>query len=241
MKTTAKYNGLKMNDWIDERRDPYKSTVAAAKVLKSLYDKFGTWEMALAAYNYGENGVRKRIKRWKTNDYWELYLPRETENFVPKIMATIFVMREPELFGFKKNGFSEELPWKEFDVSDCVDLRNIAKWCDVDTKDIQMLNPELKQMCTPPGQEYTLRIPVESYDKFVNKFSGLSDEDRFLSKQEIDRRVRRVIYYKVRRGDSIWKIARKFKVSMRKLKKWNKLTKNTIYPNQKLKIYKHGI
>jgi membrane-bound lytic murein transglycosylase D len=241
MEKTGKLNGLKKSYWIDERRDPYKSTYAAAKELKKLYAKFGTWELALAAYNYGANGVRRRIKKWKTNDYWELYLPRETENFVPKIMAAIFILREPEIFGFKKAIDENKYTWKEFEVKDSVDLRDIAKWSGTDIKEIQLLNSELTQMCTPPKKKYTLRIPEKAYEKLTNKFNTLDHETRYLSKKEIDKRVRRVVYYRVKKGDSLWKICRKFKVSMRKLKKWNKLTSNRIYPRQKLKIYRHGI
>ncbi len=241
MPGTAKLNGLRINDWIDERRDPYKSTVSAAKVLKELYENFGTWELALAAYNYGSNGVKRRIKKWGTDDYWELYLPRETENFVPKIMATIFILKEPELFGFKSTESSDTYKCREFKVKDSVDLRDVARWSGAHIKEIQLLNPELKQMCTLPGKDYNIRIPEKAYEEFVSRFNAVSDKEKYLSKKEIDRRIRRVVYYRVRRGDSIWKIARKFNVSVRKIKKWNRLTKNIIYPKQKLKIYRHGI
>jgi len=240
MEATAKLNGLKIDDWIDERRDPYKSTVAAVKELNTLYSKFGTWELALAAYNYGAVGVKKRIKKWGTNDYWELYLPRETENFVPKIMAAIFILREPELFGFKPIN-DEAYKWKEFTVRDSVDLRDITKWSNVDIKEIQILNPELTQMCTPPNMEYNIKIPEDYYETLVSNFDDISDDEKYLTKKELDRRIRRVIYYKVKKGDSIWRISRKFKVSMRNIKRWNKLVSDRIYPRQTLKIYRHGI
>ncbi|MFC2060900.1 transglycosylase SLT domain-containing protein [Elusimicrobiota bacterium] len=240
MPTTGKLNGLEVDYWKDERRDPYKATVAAAKELKGLYKEFGSWELALAAYNYGANGVRRRVRKWGTNDYWELYLPKETENFVPKIMATIFIMNEPELFGFQPQ---EEIDrqWEEFEVKDSVDLRKLAEWCEVDVRDIQLLNPELKQMCTPPGKKYCVKIPVESYIKFISKFKSLEENDKYLSAKEIDRRKRRLVYYRVRRGDSIWKISKKFNVSMTKLKQWNNLTSNVIHPRQTLRIYRYGI
>lgn len=237
MKVTAKLNGLKINEWLDERRDPNKATEAAVRELKNLYSEFGTWELALAAYNYGANGVRKRIKKWNTNDYWELYLPRETENFVPKIMAVIFIMREPGLFGFKPfySGDEEHL-WKEYEVGDSVDLRDVAKWSGVDIKEIQFLNPELMQMCTPPGKKYNIRIPVNAYERFVTKFNEFDNKEKYLTKQELDRRIRKVVYYRVRRGDSLWGIAKKFRVSVRSIRKWNNLASNRIYPKQRLKI-----
>lgn len=241
MKKTAKLNGLKIDFWIDERRDTDKATAAAARVLKDLYREFGTWEIALAAYNYGAYGVRRRIKKWGTDDYWELYLPRETENFVPKIMATMFILREPDLFGFKSfynNG--DEYRWKNFEVTNSVDLRDVAKYSGVDMKEIQVLNPELMQMCTPPGKTYNIRIPEESYERFASKFKALNESEKYLSKKEIDRRIRKVVYYRVRRGDSIWKISKKFRVSMHKIKKWNNLRTDLIRPRQKLKIYRYG-
>jgi len=240
MEATAKYNGLKINYWYDERMDPYKATKAAAHMLQELYDEFGTWELALAGYNYGPNGVRRRVRKWGTDDYWALYLPRETEDFVPKIMAAIFIIREPELFGFEPF-YRDDYQWKEFEVSDCVDLRHVAEWSRVNIREIQMLNPELKRMCTPPGETYKIRIPSEAYDRFEQKFLSLKESEKYLSQAEINKRIRRVVYYRVRNGDSLWKIARKFNVSTYKIKKWNNLSSNVIYPRQTLKIYRHGI
>ncbi len=240
MKTTAKLQGLKIDEWIDERRDPEKATVAAAKLLKELYNEFGTWELALAGYNYGPQGVKRRIRKWDTSDYWELYLPRETENFVPKIMAAIFIMREPEIFGFKEIDIEEIHTRKEFEVTDSVDLRDIAKWTGVDIKKIQILNPELKNMCTPPGKKYYLKVPEDSYEALAVKFNSIGNDEKYLSKKELDRRVRRLIYYRVRRGDNLWGIAKKFKVTPKQIRRWNNLSSNIIYPKQKLKISRRG-
>ncbi|MGM0440838.1 MAG: transglycosylase SLT domain-containing protein [Elusimicrobiota bacterium] len=236
IESTAKKQGLKINYWIDERRDPYKATKAAAKYLKALYEQLGSWEMALAGYNYGASGVRRRIKRWGTDDYWELFLPRETENFVPKIMSAMFIIKEPELFGmesFYEKGYN----WKEYTVEDSIDLRNVADLCGGDIQEIQLLNAELKQMCTPPGKEYKIKIPAENYEQFIANFS----EENYLTAQQISRRKRRVVYYKVRRGDSLWTISRKFNVSMNAIKKWNNLASTKIYPRDTLKIHRHGL
>ncbi len=236
MEATAREKGLKINYWIDERRDPYKSTRAAARFLKDLYQQFGNWEMALAGYNYGPNGVRRRINKWQTDDYWELFLPRETENFVPRIMAVMFILKEPELFGMeplKEKTYS----WREFKVKNSVDLRDIAELCDLEVQKIQLLNPEIKQMCTPPDTEYNIRIPAEKYEKLSSVFS----KDMYLTKQEINRRTRRVVYYEVKRGDSLWSISQKFNVSANQIKKWNNMVSNTIHPRDSLKIHRHGL
>ncbi|MDA3793395.1 MAG: transglycosylase SLT domain-containing protein, partial [Elusimicrobia bacterium] len=237
MESTGKMEGLKIDHWKDERRDPYKATYAASAFLKNLYNRFGSWEMALAAYNYGPGGVSRRIRKWGTYDYWELYLPRETENFVPKIMAAIFIIKEPELFGMK---YPDNAPyrWKEYTVNNSVDLRDVAGWSETPVREIQLLNPELKQMCTPPGKEYVLRIPAGKYERFVKTFTALEDEDLYLTKKEIDQRIRRVVYYRVRRGDSLWKISRKYDVTMYNIKKWNNLSSDKIFPRQKLKVWR---
>ncbi|MFH1414604.1 MAG: LysM peptidoglycan-binding domain-containing protein [Elusimicrobiota bacterium] len=240
MKTTAQLNGLKIDDWVDERRDPIKATMAACKLLKELYNRFGTWELALAAYNYGPQGVSRRIKKWETNDYWEMYLPRETENFVPKIMAVIFIMREPGLFGFKKPLETGERIWTEYTVKDAVDLRKIAEWCGADIENIQHLNPELTQMCTPPEKDYIVRIPSKSFDKFTQNFDTCSDEEKYLSKKELNRRARRTVFYRVQIGDNLWNIARKFRVTTSQIRRWNNLSSDIIYPRQKLMISPAG-
>ncbi|MEA3506778.1 MAG: transglycosylase SLT domain-containing protein [Elusimicrobiota bacterium] len=239
MEGTGKEYGLKIDYWKDERRDPFKATRSAASMLKGLRERFGSWEMALAAYNYGSNGVAGRIRRWETDDYWELYLPRETEDFVPKVMAAIFILKEPELFGMDLPDTASHR-WKEHTVPAAVDLRDVAEWAGVSVKDIQMLNPELKQMCTPPGEEYILRIPENSYENFIKTYAALEESDLYLTGAEIDKRIRRVIYYRVRPGDNLWKISRRYSVSMRDIKKWNNLSSDRIYPRQKLKIYRRG-
>ncbi len=238
--STGKSVGLNIDYWKDERRDPYKATHAAARLLRDLYNRFGSWEMALAAYNYGPNGVGRKIKKWRTSDYWELYLPRETEDFVPKIMAAIFIIKEPELFGMKTTD-TEPIRLKEYTVKDSVDLRDAAGWAQMSIGELQLLNPELKQLCTPPGKEYGLKLPEEHYEAFVKTFISLDKEDLYLTKTEIDKRIRRVVYYRVRPGDNIWKISRKYGVSMRNIKKWNNLVGDKIFPRQKLKIYRHGL
>jgi len=237
MEATGREMGLRIDDWVDERRDPCKSTVMALRMLNDLYTRFGSWELAFAAYNYGPTAVSRRIRRFETEDYWELFLPRETEEFVPKIMAAIFIIREPELFGFEPF-FTRPRRWKEYTVEDAVDLRAAAEWAGVNVSRIQGLNPELTQMCTPPGERYSLRLPEENFQEFVNNFEAA--EEKFLTRQEINRRVRRVVYHRVSSGDSLWSISRRYNVSINNLRRWNNLRSDTIYPRQRLKIYTHG-
>lgn len=235
MKRTAKANGLKINYWYDERRDPEKSAQAAARKLKDLYERFASWELALAAYNCGRYRVERTIKRTGIRDYWALPLPRETENYVPKIMAVLFIVKEPEVFGFASS-WEEKVPWEEVVVKGCVDLRLVAQCARCSLKEIQELNPELRQLCTPPDkEEYILKLPANKKEIFLENFTSLPEKEKYLSKKEIARK--KVIVYKVKRGDTLSKIAKQFRVSLGKVKKWNNLRSDRIYPKQRIKIY----
>ena len=239
IKHTGKANGLEINYWYDERRDPEKSARAAARKLTNLYERFGSWELALAAYNCGEYRVKRAIKKAGTQDYWRLSLPRETEDYVPKIMAILFIVKEPEVFGFALN-FEEQLPWAEVTINGCMDLRVAARCAECSLKEIQELNSELKQLCTPPDKEkYMLKLPPDKKGIFLKNLVLLPEEKRYLSKKEIEKI--KVITYKVKRGDNLWNISRKFRVSVRQVKKWNNLKSNRIYPNQRIKIYPYRI
>lgn len=237
MEATGRQMGLQIDDWVDERRDPYKSTNAALKMLAQLRERFGSWELALAAYNYGPAAVSRRVRQWGTDDYWELFLPRETEEFVPKIMAAIFIIREPELFGFEPL-LSTPFNYREFRVTDAIDLRQTAEWSGTDINEIQALNPELTQICTPPGREYTIRIPETGYNNFTEIYAD--NRERYLTDTEIDRRVRRIIYHSVRSGDTLWSISRRYNVSVNNLRSWNNLRSDVIQPRQQLRIYRRG-
>jgi membrane-bound lytic murein transglycosylase D len=235
IKHTGKANGLEINYWYDERRDPEKSARAAAKTLKNLYERFGSWELALAAYNCGRYRVEKAIKRAGTRDYWSLSLPRETENYVPKIMAILFIIKEPEVFGFTLNP-EEQFPWAEVTINGCMDLRVAARCAECSLKEMQELNSELRQLCTPPDkEEYMLKLPPDKKGVFLKNFVLLPEEKRYLSKKEIEKR--KVIVYTVKKGDTLGRIASRQRVSVWQLKKWNNLKSDRIYPRQRIKIY----
>ncbi|MCG2675911.1 transglycosylase SLT domain-containing protein [bacterium] len=232
---TGKANGLEIDYWYDERRDPEKATQAAARKFKDLYERFGSWELALAAYNCGEYRVEKVIAKAETRDYWALSLPRETEDYVPKIMAILFIIKEPEIFGFVSN-FEEGIFWEEVEVKGCVDLRLVAQCAQCSLKEVQEFNPELQQLCTPPDkEEYILKLPPGKKEIFLENFASLPEEERYLSKKEIEKK--KVIVYTVKKGDTLGRIASHQRVSVWQLKKWNNLKSDRIYPNQRIKIY----
>ena len=159
---TGKRYGLQQDWWVDERSDPEKATRAAAAYLKELYGMFGDWNLAMAAYNAGENTILRGIDRYKTRDYWELRktraLRRETRNYVPLIQAAVLIAKAPEKYGFEVT--PEPAPdFERVPVEGAVDLRVIAECVQIPVEDIQGLNPELRRLATPANRTFDVRLP----------------------------------------------------------------------------------
>ncbi|MBP9674793.1 MAG: transglycosylase SLT domain-containing protein [Bacteriovoracaceae bacterium] len=171
---TGRQFGLKMNWYMDERRDPIKATLAASQYLKELYEMFGSWELAAAGYNAGEGKVGKAIRRYGSDDFWTLtkkgpYLKPETKNYVPKIMALAILGKNLSSFGFQDIDFHEPLDFDEVEVPANTDLIALAEKAEIDFEEIQRLNPELLRWNTPPEIEaYHLRLPVGAKDVLEN-------------------------------------------------------------------------
>ncbi|MBK26506.1 MAG: lytic transglycosylase [Halobacteriovorax sp.] len=165
MPFTGKRFGLKIDWYIDERRDPIKATIASSKYLRKLFEDFGSWELAAAGYNAGEGKIGRAIRRYRTENFWKIskgrYLKPETKNYVPKIMALAIIGKNLKSFGFEDIDFSEPLDFEEIELPANTDLMKVAKAIEVDFEEIQRLNPELLRWHTPPNVEkYRLRIPV---------------------------------------------------------------------------------
>jgi len=165
MPYTGKYYGLKIDWYVDERRDPIKATIAAAKYLSKLYRDFGSWELAAAGYNAGEGKVSRAIKRYKTENFWSIrkgrYLKPETKNYVPKIMALAIIGKNLKNFGFEDIDWHEPLDFEEIDVTGGQDLDKISDALGVHSDEIHRLNPEIRRWFTPPNlATYKLRVPV---------------------------------------------------------------------------------
>lgn len=165
MPFTGRRYGLKIDWFVDERRDPIKATIAAAKYLGDLYQMFGSWELAAAGYNAGEGKVGRAIKKYKTEDFWNLtkgrYLKPETKNYVPKIMALAIIGKNLEAFGLNEINFHEPLDFEEIDVKPNSDIYDISAVLGVEVDEIQRLNPELSRWQTPLNvKNYKIRIPV---------------------------------------------------------------------------------
>lgn len=162
MEITAKSYGLKIDEWIDERRDFIKSTYAAAKYLKALYNIFGDWRIAIASYNLGAGKLKRILEAKNFVDYWQIInsdnIPVETSVYLPQWMAITLIAKEPEKYGFSvvKN---EILDYEEMKVNGGVDLRVFSVAGEIDYNLLLLLNAELRRRITPPGTVYTLKIP----------------------------------------------------------------------------------
>ena len=201
--STARRYGLEINWWKDERRDPVKSTEAAAEYLKNLYSMFGSWNLAMAAYNAGEGKILKAMRRTKADDYWDLretrHIRTETKDYVPKFIAARLIASNPEDFGFENVDYKEPLRYDKVELESPVDLSVAAECAGTTLEEIRRLNPELRRWCTPPNvSHYDLRIPEGTKDAFLKKLSSLPEKDRFTMRS-----------YRIRRGDTLWRIAKR--------------------------------
>lgn len=217
METTARKLGLAINYWIDERRDPEKSTRAALKFLKDLHAWFNDWHLALAAYNRGQGGIGRDLKFSKAVDFNQLVerkaLPRETENFVPKFMACVIIGENYQDYGFSLN-FEEPLSYDEVVLDKVIDLEVIAKCVGTTEAKIKKLNPALRVWCTPKSYpNFKLKLPPGTEEKFFTNIAKVKDLTP----------GRGFIRYKVKRGDILGGIAREYYTTVYAIKRDNKI------------------
>jgi membrane-bound lytic murein transglycosylase D len=232
MAGTAAENGLKRDWYIDERSDPEKATLAAAKYLQTLSQMFnGDWHLALASYNGGPGRVQRAMKRGRASDFWTLaakprLLPRETREYVPMILAAIVIARNPTQYGFD---FEPEtaLAYETVMLSKPVDLRRVAEWADTTIDEIQALNPELRRWTTPVREsEYELKVPAGKGRQVTAQLADASAVE-----------LASLNWYTVKRGDSLASIAKKLKVGRNDLAEANYLsTRARVTIGQKLMV-----
>jgi len=236
IKGTGKKYGLNVTPWVDERRDPIKSTRAAASYLKDLYDMFGSWALALASYNAGEGNVSRAVLRNGTLDFWELRnsgsLANETKEYVPKFLAAKIIATNPKAYGFGDVEYDQPMQFDEVEVKASTRLEVVAKCCGATAQDIKDLNPELMRWCTPPNnQSYTLRIPKGSKEAFLASYGQLPETERSasdLSDEAGDgekRPAARRSYHTVKKGETLSGIARKYGMKASSLAKINGIGK----------------
>ena len=293
MSFTARKYGLEVSYWVDERRDPVAATGAAIRYLTDLYDEFGSWYLAAAAYNAGEGRVRWSISRAGTDDYWDLVehrvLPRETRNHVPKIIAAALIARDPGANGFGDVEPAEPMRYDVVTVPDATSLDVIARAAGTTEARIRRLNPKFRRHVTPPGREARVRVPPGKAEAFRTSYAKIPADERVTwlvhrvtrgqtlsgiasrygtsvrairasndgvsprrlqigqrlvvprsgrpGDGELDRaRPTGPTTVVVRRGDTLWDIARRHRVSTRQLMAWNGLSSSRIQPGDRLQV-----
>jgi len=228
--------GLKRDKYIDERIDPIKSTKAAIEYLKELHQIFGDWSTVLAAYNCGEGRVLRVIRSQNINyldNFWDLYerLPRETARYVPRFMAALFIINNPEKYGLDAITVDEPLEYENVTVSKQIHLKNVAKEIGVSEKTLRELNPELRYRILPQD-EYPLRIPPGKSEVLLANLDNIPVTHPPQPAY---------VYHRIRTGESLSTIARRYRSSVRKIMRANNLHRSSyIVAGKKLKIPLRG-
>jgi membrane-bound lytic murein transglycosylase D len=216
MGSRAKGYGLERSWWVDDRQDPEKATRAAAHHLKDLYNEFGDWYLAMAAYNSGPGTVQSAVKRTGYADFWELYrrnvLPKETRNYVPIIVAVTIMAKNPAQYGLDSVIKEKPLAYDTVKIDYPIDLRLAAECVDATAEDLSDLNPSLLRMTTPKDSEFELHVPVGTAAKFETAVAAIPTDKRVWWR-----------YHKVQAGESLAAIARTYHTTPRAIAEANDL------------------
>jgi membrane-bound lytic murein transglycosylase D len=218
IKGTAKAYDLRVDNWIDERRDPVKSTIAAARYLRDLYQLFGSWPLAMAAYNAGERKVGRALVRAQADDFWDLtdtkLLKIETKEYVPRFLAATLIAKDPARFGF---AIPSQAPveYEEVIVTHPIHLKTAALAAGVSYEELKVLNPELRKDLTPPDPAYHLKVPTGRKDAFLAN----------LATYQAWKRVH-AVRYQVRRGDTLPLLASRHRTTVAAILEANAMAKS---------------
>ena len=252
MPATGKMYNLSQSWYIDERMDPHKSTEAACKYLRQLYNMFGDWELALAAYNTGPGNVRRAIRRsGYKKGFWEIYryLPRETRSYLPQFVAMIYTINYADEHNFHIDENSKPLPiaFDTIRVSSYLHMETFANQLNMCEDDLIKLNPHIIRGAIPDGvKRYPLRVPVDLVDEIRTNRTFLLDTAGKVGKKALAHLARNTPgstygrtkqIYRVRSGDVLGLIANRYHVRVTDIKRWNKLRSNMIRVGQRLNIW----
>jgi membrane-bound lytic murein transglycosylase D len=230
MGSRAKGYGLQHNLWIDDRQDPEKSTRAAARHLKDLYNEFGDWYLAMAAYNSGPGTVQQAVRRTGYADFWQLYkrnvLPKETRNYVPIILAVTIMAKNPAQYGLDQVVAEKPVPYDTVKIDYPVDLRLVAECVDASPATLQDLNPRLLRFATPADSSFDLHLPTGTRDLYLSAVETIPRDMRVWWR-----------YHKVAPGDTLTSLARIYRTTPRSISQANNLESDEdLQPESKLII-----
>ena len=230
MRATGESYGLTVNKYVDERRDPVKSTKAAAAYLAKLYKDFDSWHLAVAAYNAGEGKIRRAMRQSDTDDFWEIarsqYIHSETKLYVPQLIAAIMIAKDPEKYGFDSIDYDEPLDYETVHVPRGTPIKAVALACNLPDEEILALNRHLSKAITPPSEAaYPLRVPPGKKELVVKNLPKV----RPVTVTEFNT-------HEVKRGETLTTISRKYKLSKTTLLKANHLEQERLSLGQHLRI-----
>ncbi len=255
MPATGKRYGLEINSLVDERMDPIKSTEAACRFLKAMYDVFQDWNLVIAAYNCGSGNVSKAIHRaGGKRDFWSIYpyLPRETRSYLPIFIAANYAMNYSDEHGICPAPLEKIMLTDTILTNRRLHLEQVSTKLEIPLDELRRLNPQYTRDILPGGTTYALCLPSEKAGLFIEKQDSIyaHKADQLINNRraEIDMakvtdisgayRVNGVTYYTIKNGDTLGGIAKKFRCSIKQLKAWNGLKNDNIRAGRKLKIYK---
>ena len=255
MPSTGKRYGLEINSLVDERMNPIRSTNAACQFLTDLYNIFGDWNLAIAAYNCGPGNVNKAIHRaGGKRDFWSIYpfLPKETRGYLPILISVIYAMNYAQLHGICPAEPLLTMASDTIITTQRQHLKQIAENLHIPLTELRRLNPQYPRDIIPGGKEYAICLPIEKTGEYIDKqqtiFAYQADELINNRRAEIELlhrtsveggySINGVTYYKIKSGDTLGGIAKKFRVSVKQLKTWNGLTSDNIRAGKTLKIGK---
>ncbi len=252
---TGRRYGLTINEYVDERMDPVKSTYAAADYLTTLHNMFNSWPLAIAAYNSGENKIRRGMENYGVNNFWDMtdvggHLANETKLYVPSFLAATFIAKDPDAYGLTIE-LQQPDEWEEVVVPGAVSFKDAASYCGTTVDRLKELNPHLKKDTTPPDEtNFALRIPVGGSQQFTKAYakagkgqalasagrSPMPDWQPAVKTAQAAKPTISTITHKVKPGDTLTVVAKRYGVSTDLIKKSNNLKTNTLASGQILKI-----
>ncbi|MCK4546463.1 MAG: LysM peptidoglycan-binding domain-containing protein [Candidatus Eisenbacteria sp.] len=232
--STAKRRGLRVDYWVDERRNPEKSCEAAARHLRYLWEIFESWPLVLAAYNAGEKRVMDAVLAGATRDFWKLRLPRQTRHYVPRYMAGALIGIDPETYGFDID-YEPPLAYDIFEVDQATDLEYVAECTASSLPVLKDLNPDLRRACTPPGESgFPVRIPAGTLALCQERFFETPDDQRLAAQSQF-------AVHHVKQGETLSHIARRYGTTVSQIASANNLkSRNLIHVGQKLTVHTPG-